>query len=320
MTIEEMGKKAKQATRKLFSASSAQKDQALSSIAQMIREHETEILKANAEDVANGKASGLRKALIDRLSLTHERLEGIAAGVENVVGLPDPIGKVDAGWNSPNGLRISKVRVPLGVVGIIFEARPNVTVDAASLCLKSGNACILRGGKEAIHSNLAFGRIMQLALKKCGLPEEGIQVVEDLSRASANAMMTLNDYLDVLIPRGGAGLIQSVVKNATVPVIKTGTGNCHVYVDESADLDMAAQIIFNAKAQRPSVCNAAETLLVHRKIAEQFLPKAKALLDTKQVALRGDEEVRRILGEVYSSQQKRIGLLSFWIIFWLFAW
>lgn len=296
MTIQEMGARAKTAARVLASAASGQKDQALFAIAAAIRAQKADILQANAADLEAGRANGLTDALIDRLTLTHERLEDIASGVEQVAGLPDPVGKLDAGWTRPNGLRILKTRVPLGVVGIIFEARPNVTVDAASLCLKSGNACILRGGKEAIHSNLAFARVMREALPESGLPEDCIQVVEDTTRDSATALMQLNGYLDVLIPRGGAGLIQSVVRNATVPVIETGVGNCHVFVDESADVEMAAQIIFNAKAQRPSVCNAAETLLVHKNIAVAVLPKAKALLDTKHVELRGDEMVQAILG------------------------
>ncbi|MFT8887476.1 MAG: glutamate-5-semialdehyde dehydrogenase [Ethanoligenens sp.] len=296
MTIQEMGTRAKAAAHVLAAASSGQKEKALLAIAAALRAQETEILQANTEDVAEGRQNGLTEALLDRLTLTHERLGGIAAGVEQVANLPDPIGKLDAGWTRPNGLRILKTRVPLGVVGIIFEARPNVTVDAASLCLKSGNACILRGGKEAIRSNLASARVMRSALQEAGLPADCIQVVEDTSRDSATALMQLNGYLDVLIPRGGAGLIQSVVHNATVPVIETGVGNCHVFVDESADADMAAQIIFNAKAQRPSVCNAAETLLVHKNIAVAFLPKAKALLDTKHVELRGDETVQAILG------------------------
>ncbi|MFT9077081.1 glutamate-5-semialdehyde dehydrogenase [Ethanoligenens sp.] len=296
MTIQEMGTRAKAAAHVLAAASSGQKEKALLAIAAALRAQEAEILQANTEDVAEGRQNGLTEALLDRLTLTHERLGGIAAGVEQVANLPDPIGKLDAGWTRPNGLRILKTRVPLGVVGIIFEARPNVTVDAASLCLKSGNACILRGGKEAIRSNLASARVMRSALQEAGLPADCIQVVEDTSRDSATALMQLNGYLDVLIPRGGAGLIQSVVHNATVPVIETGVGNCHVFVDESADADMAAQIIFNAKAQRPSVCNAAETLLVHKNIAVAFLPKAKALLDTKHVELRGDETVQAILG------------------------
>ncbi|ADU25725.1 glutamate-5-semialdehyde dehydrogenase [Ethanoligenens harbinense] len=296
MTIQEMGKRAKDAARVLAAVSSGQKDRALLAIAAALRAKEADILQANAEDVQAGRQNGLTDALIDRLTLTPARIEGIATGMEQVAGLPDPVGKLDAGWTRPNGLRIFKTRVPLGVVGIIFESRPNVTVDAASLCLKAGNACILRGGKEAIRSNLAFARVMRGALKESGLPEDAIQVVEDTTRDSAAALMRLNGYLDVLIPRGGAGLIQSVVQNATVPVIETGVGNCHVFVDESANTEMAAQIIFNAKAQRPSVCNAAETLLVHKNIAVAFLPRAKALLDTKQVELRGDETVRAILG------------------------
>ncbi len=296
MTIEEMGKRAKTASRVLAAASTGRKNEALSQIAQALRAHEPDILKANAEDLEAARQSGMSKALTDRLRLIPARVAGIAAGAEKVAALPDPVGKADTGWTRPNGLRIFKMRVPLGVVGIIFEARPNVTVDAAVLCLKSGNACILRGGKEAVHSNLALARVMRGALTAADLPEDCIQVVEDTSHESAEELMRLNGYLDVLIPRGGAGLIHRVVQQATVPVIQTGVGNCHVYVDKSADLDMGTKIIFNAKAQRPSVCNAAETLLVDRAIAADFLPKAKALLDTKHVELRGDETVRKILG------------------------
>lgn len=296
MTILEMGKRAKAAARQLAAASTGVKDKALLAIAAALRAHEAELLEANAQDVAAGRAAGLTDALLDRLTLTHARLEGMAAGAEGVAALPDPVGRLDAGFTRPNGLRIFKLRVPLGVVGIIFEARPNVAADAAVLCLKSGNACILRGGKEAIRTNVAAAGVMREALERSGLPADCVQMVEDTSHESANELMRLNGWLDVLIPRGGAGLIQNVVKNATVPVIETGVGNCHVYVDESADVEMAAQIILNAKAQRPSVCNAAETLLVHRGIAQAFLPRAKELLDTKSVELRGDDATRAILG------------------------
>lgn len=297
MTLEEMGAKALASSRVLAGAGSNVKNEALLLIADALVKSADKIIDANAQDIEAARAKGTRESLIDRLTLTKERIEGIADGVSKVAALDDPIGKSDGGWNRPNGLKIQKVRVPLGVIGIIFEARPNVTADAASLCLKSGNACILRGGKEALRSNLAIAGIMRDAIKKAGLPEDCVQVLDDTSHETAAKMMKLNKYINVLIPRGGAGLIRSVIENATVPVIETGVGNCHVYVDEYADLDMGANIIFNAKTSRPSVCNAAETLLVHKNIAEKFLPKAKALLDTKNVELRGDETVKRILGE-----------------------
>ena len=294
MTMEEMGSRAKTAARELARAGTAAKDRALAGIAQGLREDADRILAENQKDLA--AAADFPAPMRDRLTLTRSRLESIAAGVEQVAALDDPIGRVDRGTVRPNGLRIEKVRVPLGAIGIIFEARPNVAADAASLCLKSGNACLLRGGREAIRSNLAITAVMRRALAQAGLPADAIQTVEDTSHESTRQMMRLDRYLDVLIPRGGAGLIRTVVEGSTVPVIQTGVGNCHVYVDAAADLDMAARIIFNAKTSRPSVCNAAETLLVHRAVAESFLPKAKALLDTKGVELRGCETTRRILG------------------------
>ena len=297
MTIEEIGKKAKEASRLLACAGTNQKNEALTAIARKLEENEEEILRANAADLEAARSSGVGEALLDRLCLNPARIVSMAQGVEAVAALDDPTGKMDAGWTRPNGLRICKMRVPLGVLGIIYEARPNVTADAAALCLKSGNACILRGGREAVHSNLEIARVMREAIREAGLPEDCVQVLSDTSRETAKEMMRLNRYIDVLIPRGGAGLIRSVVENATVPVIETGTGNCHVYVDESADLEMGASVIYNAKTSRPSVCNAAETLLVHRKIADQFLPRAKALLDRKNVEIHGCETTRAILGE-----------------------
>lgn len=296
MNLEEMGSRALVASRVLASAGTAKKNMALEYIADALIESAGSILSANEEDVKAAKNAGTRASMIDRLTLTEERIKGIADGVRKVALLEDPVGKSDGGWQRPNGLKIQKVRVPLGVIGIIYEARPNVTVDAAALCLKSGNACLLRGGRDALRSNLELARIMRKAIAKAGLPEDCVQVLEDTSHETAQKMMKLNKYIDVLIPRGGRGLIRSVVENSTVPVIETGAGNCHVYVDESADIDMAVNIIFNAKTSRPSVCNAAETLLVHKNIARAFLPKAKEMLDKKHVELRGDELTREILG------------------------
>ena len=238
-----------------------------------------------------------------RLRLNEARIAGMAQGMREIVALPDPVGRVLSGGNRPNGLQIVKVAVPLGVVAVIFEARPNVTVDAAALCLKSGNAVILRGGKEAIHSNQAIAAVMRAALEQAGLPQDCIQLVADTSRDSANELMRLNAYVDVLIPRGGGGLIRAVVEHATVPVIETGVGNCHVYVDQAADLEMAAEIVFNAKTSRPSVCNACESLLVHRGIAEQALPLIKRRLDEKQVVLRGDKAACAILPGIEAAQE-----------------
>ena len=286
--VKEVGRRAKAAARVFGQCGAARRDKALLAIADALEEGVEEILQANAQDLEAADQNGMRDSLKDRLRLTPQRVASIAEAVRQVVALSDPVGEIDMGTVRPNGLRIQRVRVPLGVVGIIFEARPNVTVDAAALCLKSGNACILRGGKEAIHSNLLLARLMRGALARCGLPEDTIQLISDTSRESANAMMDLRGYLDVLIPRGGAGLIRAVAENAHVPVIETGVGNCHVYVDATADLEMAVNIIDNAKNQRPSVCNAAETLLVHKDIAGQFLPMAQAKLQEHSTQLRCD--------------------------------
>ena len=297
MTIlEEMGKKAKEAARTL-AVMGEEKNDALKLIAKALIDNTDAILAANKIDVDNGRANGLTESIIDRLSLSKTRIEGMAQGVLDVVALPDPIGAVLSGSKRPNGLNITKVRVPIGVIGIIFEARPNVTSDAASLCLKSGNTVILRGGKEAINSNKCIADIMRSALEKSALDKNCIQLIEDTTRQSSVELMGLVDYLDLLIPRGGAGLIKAVVENAKVPVIETGVGNCHVFLDESADIDMAANIIYNAKTSRPSVCNAIETILVHKNIAEKALPVIKARLDEKNVELRGCERTREILGD-----------------------
>ena len=263
---------AKQASQAASLLSTKEKNDALTAISRVLVEQADRVLEANAMDLAQAKENGMSTVMQDRLLLTKERIEGIAASVLDVVKLEDPVGQVVEGYRTVSGLNIQRIRVPMGVIGIIFESRPNVTVDAAALCLKAGSAVLLRGGKEAYRSNLAFVRLMQQALEECGLPKELIQLVEDTSRETATKMMKLNGLLDVLIPRGGAGLIRSCVENATVPVIETGTGNCHIYVDATADLEMAVNIVFNAKTSRPSVCNAAESLLVHRDVAQTFLP------------------------------------------------
>ena len=296
MTIlEGQGLAAKVAARTLSVADTALKNKALEAIAQALLDRQEEILSANAQDLAAARESGMRQSLQDRLALDEKRIAGIVEGVRQVAALPDPIGQVTKMEKRPNGLIIGRRRVPLGVIGIIYEARPNVTADAAALCLKSGNAVILRGGKEALHSNMALTAIMRDALNQSGLPMDCVSLVASTSRESAAEMMNLTGYLDVLIPRGGAGLIRSVVENARVPVIQTGVGVCHIYVHEKADLQMAADILYNAKCSRPSVCNAAECVLVDRAVAEQFLPMAQARLADKHVEFRGCPETCAIL-------------------------
>lgn len=289
---------AKHASQAASLLSTKEKNDALTAISRILVQQADSVLEANVIDLAKAKENGMPVVMQDRLLLTKERIEGIASSVLDVVKLADPIGQVVEGYRTVNGLNIQRVRVPMGVIGIIFESRPNVTVDAAVLCLKAGSAVLLRGGKEAFRSNLAFVRLMQQALEECGLPKELIQLVEDTSRETATKMMKLNGLLDVLIPRGGAGLIRSCVENATVPVIETGTGNCHIYVDATADLDMAVNIVFNAKTSRPSVCNAAESLLVHRDVAQAFLPICQKKLAEKNVEIRGCEETCKILGDL----------------------
>ena len=295
--LETLAAKVKEAAKVLNIASAQERNNAIERIAANLLSHEEEILAANKKDIATAKENGIAPAMIDRLALTSERIAAIAAACRQVITLPDPLGKVDFGATLPNGLEMTRVKVPLGVIGIIYEARPNVTVDAAVLCLKAGNACLLKGGKEALHSNMTLAKIMADALREAGLPAHGIALVKDTSRETATQMMRLNGYLDVLIPRGGAGLIRAVVANATVPVIETGVGNCHIYVDETADLAMAVDIIDNAKTSRPSVCNAVETILLHENIAGELLPKLKERLDQHQVTWRGCPRTQAILGE-----------------------
>ena len=284
-----LGKKALEAKDFLASVTEKQKNDALLAIADALRENSKTIIDANKIDIENGETAGLSKGLIDRLMLDEKRINDIADSVLNVINLPDPCGLVLDEINRPNGLVIQKVSVPIGVIGIIYEARPNVTADAAVLCLKSSNAVILRGGKEAINSNIAISSVMRSAIKACGFDENCIQLVTDTSRNSANEMMKMKGYLDCLIPRGGKNLIQSVVENSMVPVIETGSGNCHIYVDETADVEMAAKINFNAKTQRISVCNSCESLVIHSAILNKAMPKIKELLDEKSVEIRGDE-------------------------------
>ena len=285
--IEQLGINAKAAEPVVSAMGTAEKNRALAAISAALRSQADSIIAANKADIEEARRNGMSEAMIDRLTLTKARIEGMADGVDKVISLPDPIGEVIGGGDLPNGLHVVKKRVPIGTIGIIFESRPNVTVDAAALCFKAGNTVILRGGSDAINSNKALVGLMRAALRECGCDENAVQLVEDTSRAVANAMMKLNKYIDLLIPRGGGGLIHAVIENATIPVIQTGEGNCHVYVDESADIGMAVEIINNAKTQRPSVCNAIESILVHEKAAPELFRR----LDEKwqgRVAVRGD--------------------------------
>lgn len=296
--IVQLGENAGNAKAAIANANTGDKNRILATIAENLRKNADRILKENKKDLDNAKNNGISDAMSDRLRLSKERIDGIADACLELTALKDPVGEILGGSVRPNGMKITKVRVPMGVVGIIYESRPNVTVDAASLCIKSGNAVILRGGKEAINSNKALMAVMRESVAECGFPMDIVQLVEDTSRESASQMMKANGYIDVLIPRGGKGLISSVVQNATVPVIETGSGNCHIYIDESADIDMAVDITDNGKTQRPSVCNALETCLVHKSIAKSFLKALKKRFeDGVYVELRGCEETKRILGE-----------------------
>lgn len=301
------GQKAKVASYELMNAGTVKKNQALELMAQKLITYKNEIIKENKKDLERAMAKGVSKAMLDRLSLDEKRIEGMANGLRKVAALKDPVGEITGMWQRPNGLQIGKQRVPLGVIGIIYEARPNVTSDAAGLCLKSGNVVILRGGSEAINSNIAVVKALSEGIKEAGLPAECVQLVEDTSREVASQMMKLNDYIDVLIPRGGAGLIQSVVQNSTVPVIQTGTGNCHVYVDSEADLEMAKNIVINAKTSRPAVCNAEEKLLVHTSVAKQFIPVIIKALREKNVEIRGDERTMTIVNDINKATEEDWG-------------
>lgn len=304
MTVVDMGKRAKGTMPFLSQVTAEQKNNALLAIADALENKKDDIIEANKIDMLAGEKAGLNSGLLDRLLLDSDRIDGIASAVRDVAALDDPCGKTVSEYHKDNGLIIKKVTVPMGVIGIIFEARPNVTADAAALCLKSGNAVILRGGKEAINSNTAIADIMRDAVESAGFPKDVIQLVQDISRRSSTDLMHLDEYLDCLIPRGGKGLIRAVVENSTVPVIETGSGNCHIFVDESADVQMAADIIFNAKTQRIGVCNACESLVIHSGIIKDALPVIKEKLDTKNVIIYGDDRAREVCPDIQPATEE----------------
>ncbi len=307
MDLKEIGKKAKDASFLLGKMGSGEKNKGLLTAAEEILKGQDEILKANTNDVKKAKERGMAQGLVDRLLLTPDRILGIVEGMRQVAGLEDPVGEVISMKKRPNGLIVGQKRVPMGVIGIIYEARPNVTADAFALCFKTGNAVILRGGSDALESNEAIVACIRRGLSSCGISEDAVFLLSDTSRETAREFMRMNQYLDVLIPRGGAGLIKSVVENSTVPVIETGTGNCHIYVDETADLAMAADILFNAKTQRIGVCNACESVLVHRAVADTFLPIMKKRLDEKQVEIRADRASRIVVPEFKEATEEDWG-------------
>ena len=309
--IEEMGKKAKIASQKLLTLDTKIKNNALRAIADEIIEKKEEIKAANKIDLENGKKAGLSFALLDRMELTDARIEGMAQSLREIAAFTDPIGEILTGWNHKNGMSIAKKRVPLGVIGMIYESRPNVTIDAAGLCLKSSNAVILRGSENAINSNIYLSRLFSEVGKKVGIPENSVQLIEKPERELVKEMITLNEYIDVLIPRGGKGLKKFMIENATIPVIETGAGVCHVFVDESADIEMALPIIENAKTQRPSTCNSIETVLVHKNIASEILPELTDMLIKDKVELRYSKEVLEIVGnrsDVKLAQDEDFGM------------
>lgn len=295
---------AKQAAAKLAVTSTAVKNAALLAMAAALEAQQSEILAANERDMTAAAAKGMKSSMLDRLKLTAERISGMADGLRQVAGLADPVGNVIDGKTLPNGLHVTKIRVPLGVIGIIYEARPNVTADAAGLCLKSGNAVILKGGSEAMESNKTVAAILAQAAEGAGIPAGSIQFIDTSDRQAVQDLIHMNGLVDVVIPRGGAGLIQAVVRNASVPVIETGAGVCHTYVDKDADVEMAMKIAFNAKVQRPSVCNAMETLLVHKDIADKFLPMMLMMYNSSAVEIRGDEAVQEYSGQVHAATEE----------------
>ncbi|BFK79920.1 glutamate-5-semialdehyde dehydrogenase [Clostridium baratii] len=298
------GQNAKEASYILSNLSTTRKNEALESMAKKLLEKSDYIINANKKDLEEAKLKGMSESMLDRLSLNEDIIKGMADGLRDVINLNDPVGEVLGMWNRPNGLQIGQKRVPIGVIGIIYEARPNVTCDAAGLCLKTGNAVILRGGKEAINSNIAIIETLREGLKETNIPEDAVQLIYDTRREIATEMMRLNDYIDVLIPRGGAGLIKAVVQNATVPVIETGTGNCHIYIDSECDIDMAKDIVVNAKTSRPSVCNAAESLVIHEAIANEALPVIANALKEKGVILKGDKKSIEIVDYIEEATEE----------------
>lgn len=305
--LQLMGKNAVRAKALLQKLNTEEKNAGLLAAADALISRTQEILTANAKDMENAVKNGMNSGLQDRLRLTPERIAGMAEGLREVAALPDCIGEVMEETERPNGLKIKKVRVPMGVIGIIYEARPNVTADAFGLCFKTGNAVILKGGSDALYSNIAIVKVLREALESCGLPADAVGLIADTDRAVTVEFMKLKEYVDLLIPRGSAGLIRSVVENSTISVIETGTGNCHVYIDREADLDMAANIVYNAKTQRIGVCNACESLVVHSAVGEEFLPKLAAILAPKNVELRGDERIREVLTDCVPATEEDYG-------------
>ena len=307
MDLREMGKRAAAAKYHLQGLTTEEKNRALEHAAEALTEHTREILTANARDLDRGRENGMHQGLLDRLKLNQVRIAAMAQGLKQVAALPDPVGECLESFDRPNGLHIEKHRVPLGVIGIIYESRPNVTADAFALCFKAGNAVILKGGSDALASNMAIAHVLQQALTDCGIDRDAVQLITDTNRAVTTAFMRLKEYVDVLIPRGGAGLIRTVVENSTIPVIETGTGNCHIYVDRDADLDMAVPIIVNAKTQRIGVCNACESLVIHEAVREALLPRLQKALEEEQVEIRGDERVRAAISGVVPATEEDYG-------------
>ena len=307
MNLMIIGRKAQDASAELAMLETSKKQEALLKIAGLLRDSKEEILAANEIDVAAAVKKGVKDSLVDRLRLDNKRIDAMAEGLEQITELKDPIGEVISQWKRPNGLRIKKVRVPFGVIGIIYESRPNVTVDAFGLCFMTGNAVILKGGSDAINSNVALGAILRKGLAACGITEDAVYVVEDTDRETTKQLMRLNQFVDVLIPRGSANLINTVLENSTIPVIETGTGNCHIYVDKKADLGKAIEIIINAKTQRMGVCNACESLVVHRDIAAKFLPKLAEALAPYNIDIRADEEARAVVGTFSEATEEDFG-------------
>lgn len=307
MELEEIGKKAKEAVPELLALSSEEKNQALNCVAENLVKKEDFLIEQNRLDVEKAQENGISESMIDRLRLTKERIAGMAEGLRKLIMLEDPVGEVLGMTKRPNGLLIGRKRVPLGVIGIIYESRPNVTADAFGLCFKTGNAVILRGGSDAIHSNIAILQCIQEGLKECGICAWAVQLITDTDREIVGKMIKLSEYIDVLIPRGGAGLIKRVVENSTIPVIETGTGNCHIYVDEYADIDMAEKILINAKTQRTGVCNACESLVIHEKVLQEALPRLVSALKDHKVEIRADEKAREICPELLTASEEDFG-------------